>query len=281
MPPPHVVPPTVVTRTAHNRAGIPVAGAALRGAVLRGAALRGAVLRGAALRGAVLRGAALRGAALRGAVLRGAALRGAALRGAAGGLRAADAGAAGVRAAGVWGVGVWGLGVWGVGVWGLGKVEAAEEQGRRRVVGQFGHPTGQGAAECLRRVRVAGHLVTGGEEGFGALPHPPQRAPRVCQVCAFGGQIRVELGVEIKCGHADVPSFTSAARSRVRGRMAGRPARKTSVPVQLTSAVKRPATLRSRTRRFQRITQTTTHPRWRVARCGGAGDDFLPAGWLW
>ena len=48
---------------------------------------------------------------------------------------------------------------------------------------------------------------------------------------AFGGQVRVEigigaeLGVEVKCGHADVPSVTSAARSRVRGRMAGRPAR--------------------------------------------------------
>ncbi|MEV7984708.1 pentapeptide repeat-containing protein [Micromonospora sp. NPDC085948] len=163
MPTPHVVPPTVMPRTAHNRAGIPVAGPALRGAAVPGAAVRGAAVRGAALRGAALRGAALRGAALRGA-----ALRGAALPGAAGGLRAAGLRAAGIRAAGIRAAGVRA-----VGVCGLGKVEAAEEQGRCRVVGQFGHPTGQGAAECLRRVRVAGHLVTGGEEGFGALPHPP------------------------------------------------------------------------------------------------------------
>jgi len=55
---------------------------------------------------------------------------------------------------------------------GVGEVQAAEEQRGVRVVGQFGDPAGQGTAERLGAVAVAGDAVAGGEEGLGAFAHP-------------------------------------------------------------------------------------------------------------
>jgi hypothetical protein len=69
-----------------------------------------------------------------------------------------------------------------------------EEQRGVRIVGQFGDAAGQGAAEGLRGVRVAGHRVTGGEQMLGALPHPGQGGAGVGQVLAFRGQQVIRYG---------------------------------------------------------------------------------------
>jgi hypothetical protein len=73
----------------------------------------------------------------------------------------------------------------------VAELEAAEEQRRGRVVGQLGDPAGQGAAEALRAVGVAGHVFADGIERLGALAHPPQGSARSGQVVAFV----VEIGV--------------------------------------------------------------------------------------
>jgi hypothetical protein len=74
------------------------------------------------------------------------------------------------------------------------EVETAEEQRGGGIVGQLGDPAGQRATERLGRVGVAGYLVAGGEQGFGALAHAAQGRPRDGQVALLLFEVVVEVG---------------------------------------------------------------------------------------
>lgn len=73
------------------------------------------------------------------------------------------------------------------------EVEAAEEQRRTGVVGEFGHPPGQRDTKGLGGEGVTGDLRADGVHGFGVQAHRVQGRPRRGHVCSFG----FEFGVEI------------------------------------------------------------------------------------
>jgi hypothetical protein len=76
-------------------------------------------------------------------------------------------------------------------------VESAEEERGTRVVGQFGDPAGQRAAECLGGERVAGDLLAGGEQRLRSLPHPAQGGAGGVHVRLFGSEILLEVLVVV------------------------------------------------------------------------------------
>ena len=144
--------------------------------------------------------------------------------------------------------------------------------GRRPVRRPGGTGCGRASRRRTRRRRPGHRWRTATRR----VPHPAQGRPGNGEVGAFGGQVRSSRCRSVsswvsRSVAGTLTSYRVTCCSLAFPDADGRVRRGDVRCGALTAAVKRPATLRSPTRRIQRITDATTLTRRGVTRSGGAG----------